>query len=212
MHEPACSPILPTMQATLIPSAEVRPLEPVGEITVLLKELSSGRRKALEDLMPKVYDELRAIAQRHMVGERPGHTLSSTAVVHEAYLRIAELSEIDWQDRNHFFAIASQAMRRVLVNHAIARSTKKRGGGRRRVDLIDNLALEEPDVDGILALHQALEKLEQLDARQVRIAECRFFGGMTVEETAAALGVSPATVKRDWASARAWLNRELSHG
>jgi len=180
-----------------------------GDVTVLLKELSRGNREALDALVPIVYGELRAVAQNQLAGEAVGHTLNATAVVHEAFLRIAGLERIEWQDRAHFFAVAAQACRRVLVDHAVRRNTQKRGGKRRRVDL-DAVALFEPaDADSFLALNQALDRLGTLDERQVRVVECRFFGGMTIEETAAALDISPATVKRDWVLARAWLNREL---
>lgn len=186
-------------------------LEAQGDITLLLHEFSGGDPEALGRLMPRVYDELRSIARAHMANERPGHTLNATAVVHEAYLRLAELETMTWQDRNHFFAVASRAMRRVLVNHAVARNTLKRGGRTPKTELTDNLGFHQRDLDGILALHEALDQLRQLEPRQVRVVECRFFGGMSVEETAAGLGLSPATVKRDWAVARAWLNHELAH-
>ena len=185
-------------------------MEAQSEITLLLHEFSAGDQGALGRLMPRVYDELRAIARTHMAKERPGHTLNATALVHEAYLRLAQLERMNWQDRNHFFAIASQAMRRVLVNHAVARNTLKRGGKSPKTEFTDNLGFQQRDLDGILALHEALDRLRQLEPRQVRVVECRFFGGMRVEETAAALGLSSATVKRDWAVARAWLNRELA--
>ena len=181
-----------------------------SEVTVLLDELSRGNRAALDDLVPLVYGELRAIAQRQMAREAEGHTLSATAVVHEAYLRIARLESIDWQGRAHFFAIASQACRRVLVDHAVRRNAAKRSGKRKRVELDEVPLFDDRDAEAVIALNDALERLGQLEARQVRVVECRFFGGMTVEETAAALDISPATVKRDWTLARAWLNRELS--
>ncbi len=183
-----------------------------GEVTVLLRELSGGNREALEALVPMVYEQLRAIARRQMAGEAEGHTLDATAVVHEAYLRIAQLNRIEWQDRAHFFAIASRAIRRVLVDHAVRRSAQKRGGDRQRIDLGDIALFADEDTDAVLALNQALDRLEQLEPRQVRVVECRFFGGMSIEETSAALDVSKATVKRDWVLARAWLNRELSDG
>ncbi len=183
-----------------------------GEVTILLKELAGGNRGALGELVPLVYEQLRAIASGQMGREAVGHTLNPTAVVHEAYLRLGELNRIDWQDRGHFYAIAAQAMRRVLVNHAVSRKTLKRGGGAKQVELTDNIGLDAADAEGILALNQALERLEALDPRQVRVVECRFFSGLSVEETAQALEVSPATVKRDWVAARAWLNQVLSDG
>jgi RNA polymerase sigma factor (TIGR02999 family) len=181
-----------------------------GEVTVLLKELAGGNRQALGELVPMIYEQLRAIAKHQLAGEAPGHTLNATAVVHEAYLRIAELDRIDWQDRAHFFAIASQAIRRVLVDYAVRRNALKRGGGRKRVDLDDAVLFDDSDAQAVLSLNQALERLETMDERQVRVVECRFFGGMSIEETASALDISQATVKRDWVLARAWLNRELS--
>ncbi|NNK63939.1 MAG: sigma-70 family RNA polymerase sigma factor [Gemmatimonadetes bacterium] len=188
-----------------------------GDVTRLLKELSGGDRKALESLVPKVYEELRVIAQRHLRNEAEGHTLNATALVHEAYVRIAQLDRIDWQDRAHFFAVASQAIRRVLVDYAVRRNAQKREGGFKRVDL-DRIDLNDPpiiddaDLHGVIELNQALERLEALEPRHVRVVECRFFGGMNLEETALALGISKATVKRDWTLARAWLNRELADG
>lgn len=157
-----------------------------GEVTVLLKQLAGGNPQALGELVPMVYEQLHAIAQRQLAGEAAGHTLNATALVNEAYLRIARLNRVDWQDRQHFFAIASQAIRRVLVDYAVRRNAAKRDGKRKRV--------------------------EALQERQVRVVECRFFGDMSIEETALALGISKATVKRDWVPARAWLNRELSDG
>jgi RNA polymerase sigma factor (TIGR02999 family) len=183
-----------------------------GEVTLLLRELAGGNRQALDELVPMVYEQLQAIARRQMASEDQGHTLNPTAVVHEAYLRIAELERIDWQDRAHFFAIASRAIRRVLVDHAVRRNAQKREGARAQVPL-DSVALfAESDIEDVLALNQALDRLEELEARQVRVVECRFFGGMNLDETAVALGISKATVKRDWVLARAWLNRELSDG
>ena len=181
-----------------------------GEVTLLLKELAGGNRQALGELVPMIYEQLHAIAQRQLAGEAQGHTLNATAVVHEAYLRIAQLDRIDWQNRAHFFAIASQAIRRVLVDYAVRRNAAKREGTRKRVELDDVALFDESDAEAVLALNQALERLEALEERQVRVVECRFFGGMSIDETAAALDVSKATVKRDWVLARAWLNRELS--
>lgn len=187
-------------------------MDEAGDVTVLLNELAGGNRDALGELVPRVYEQLRVIARKQMAGEAPGHTLNATAVVHEAYMRVAALNDIDWQNRAHFFAIAAQAMRRVLVNHAVSRNAEKRGGRLKQIELNDTLLLEGPDAVAMLALNRALERLEALDERQVRVVECRFFGGMSVDETAVALGVSKATVKRDWALARAWLNQQLSDG
>lgn len=179
-------------------------------ITSLLRALRDGDRSALDRLAPLVYDRLRAMARARMRRERPGHTLETTALVHEAYLELAAADGIDWRDRAHFFAVAARAMRNVLVDHAERRRAQKRGGGVAPVTLDPELpALAPACGEEILALHAALERLRALDPRQERVVECRFFAGMTIEETAAALGVAPATVKRDWETARAWLNREL---
>jgi RNA polymerase sigma-70 factor, ECF subfamily len=165
----------------------------------------------MDDLLPLVYGELKRIAARQLRRERPDHTLSTTALVHEAWLELSQLDRITWQNRNHYLAVAAQAMRRVLIDHAVARRAQKRGGGKDLEALDDAVVLA---VDGrgedLLDLDRALERLAALDQRQVRVVECRFFGGMSIEETAQALDLSPATVKREWALARAWLNRELS--
>jgi RNA polymerase sigma-70 factor (ECF subfamily) len=181
-----------------------------GEVTRLLSEWAAGDRSALDRLMPIVYDELRRVARRQLRAEREGHTLDTTALVHEAYLRLAGLDRLQWRNRPQFFAIAAQAMRRVLVDYAERRRTHKRGGTWRRVPLEDGIALTDDGTDQLLALDEAMHRLEALDDRQSRVVECRFFGGMSVAETAEALGVSEATVKRDWTLARAWLNHELS--
>ena len=164
----------------------------------------------MNDLFTLVYDELRRIAARQLRGERPEHTLCTTALVHEAWLELAKLNRIQWQNRAHFLALASQAMRRVLVDYAVARRRQKRGGGQPLQPLEDDaLALVKERAEDLLALDEALERLNAMNERHARIVECRFYGGMSVEETAEALGVSPATIKRDWSTARAWLNREL---
>ena len=182
-----------------------------SEITRLLKAHSAGHSEALDELLPLVYDELRQMAHRRMQQERTGHTFSTTALVHEAYLELVDLDCIDWEDRSHFFAIAARVMRNVLVDYAVKRTADKRGGDRDRVPLRDEDAADEVHLNDVLAIHQALKRLEDVDERQVRVVECRFFGGLTIDETAEALGISPATVGRDWRVARAWLNRELTH-
>jgi len=181
-----------------------------GEITKLLKAHTEGDADALNDLLPLVYDELRRMAHRRMQKERAGHTFSTTALVHEAYLELVDLDNIDWQDRTHFFAIAARVMRNVLVDYAVKRTAQKRGGDRDRVPLCEEDAPVEVDLADVLAVHQALQRLGEMDERQARVVECRFFGGLTIDETAEALDVSPATVGRDWRVARAWLNRELT--
>lgn len=181
------------------------------KVSELLRELSQGTPGALDRLVPIVYDELRRIAHGQLQGERSGHTLTTTALVHETYLRLVEVKHVDWRDRAHFFAVAARVMRRVLIDYARARKRDKRGGDPVQVPLseaLDGMVLQPDD---LLALEEALTRLEVLNARQARVVECRCFAGMSVEETAAALETSAATVKRDWTFARAWLNRELEH-
>lgn len=179
-------------------------------ITELLEAHAAGDRGALDALLPRIYDELRRMAHHRLRGERDDHTLDTTGLVHEAYMKLVQLDRMDWQNRAHFFAIASQAMRNILVDYAVRQKAQKRGGDRDRVPLDDADAASEAPLDHLVALHQALEQLEALDERQARVVECRFFGGLTIDETAEALDISPATVSRDWAMARAWLNRTLS--
>ena len=165
----------------------------------------------MDDLLPLVYGELKRIAARQLRRERQDHTLSATALVHEAWLELSSLDRIKWQNRSHYLALAAQAMRRVLIDHAVARRAQKRGGGQ-RVETLDGdpLVMVEARAEELLDLDNALERLGGIDERQVRVVECRFFGGMSIDETAEALELSPATVKREWTLARAWLNRELS--
>jgi RNA polymerase sigma factor (TIGR02999 family) len=179
------------------------------EINRLVREVSRGRRDALDRLVPIVYDELRRIAHGQLRRERPGHTLSTTALVHEAYLRLLNVHQVQWLDRAHFCATAARVMRRVLIDYARARQRQKRGGGAVQVSLTDAVDLPNAQTNDLLELDEALTRLEALGDRQYRVVECRCFGGLSVEETAAVLGVSAATVKRDWTFARAWLNREL---
>lgn len=181
-----------------------------GEITRLLAAAKSGDRAALDRVMPLVYDELRVLARRKLSREDPGHTFDSGALVHEAYLKLVRLERIQWQDRIHFFALAARVMRRVLINHAEARDAAKRGGGVEDLSLSVADPSDEDRAQRFGALDDALERLEALNARQCRVVECRFFAGLSLEETAEALEISPATVKRDWTIARAWLNRELA--
>ena len=181
-----------------------------ADVTELLQAWSGGDRAALDRLMPLVYDELKRIAARHLAGERAGHTLQATALVHEAYLKLVDQRSARWQNRTQFFAVAAQLMRRILVDHARAHAAAKRGAGARPVTLS---ALEEtgaqPDLD-IVALDAALDRLAVLDPRQARVVELRYFGGLSLEETAAVVEASPATIKRDWAMARAWLYQQLA--
>jgi RNA polymerase sigma-70 factor, ECF subfamily len=186
---------------------------PPSDITALLLAWGAGDESAAERLLPAVYDELHRQASRAMRRENGEITLQATALVHEAYLRLVDQRRVEWRNRAHFFGIAAQAMRRVLVDAARARHAEKRGGGMQQVTLIDAQHAvpgeEAQDVD-VLALHEALERLAMLDPDQARLVELRYFGGLTIEETAEALGVSPATTKREWAVARAWLRRELT--
>ncbi len=181
-------------------------------ISGLLRDLSEGRPGALDQLVPIVYEELRRIAHRQLRDERPGHTLNTTALVHEAYMRLTGIERVEWQDRAHFLAVAARVMRRVLVDYARSRGRDKRGGGAVPVPLIDALDVPAGQAEDLTDLDEALERLGALSQRQCHVVECRCFGGMSVEETATALGISEATVKRDWAFSRAWLNRELGRG
>jgi RNA polymerase sigma factor (TIGR02999 family) len=181
-----------------------------GGITQLLIAWNRGDQGARDELMPLVYDELRRLARAYLRRERPGHTLQPTALVNEAYLRLIDQSQVSWQNRAHFFGIAARLMRQVLVNHAEARRAAKRGGDAERISLneVDRLAVDR-EVD-LVALNEALKNLERIDPPQGQIVELRYFSGLTIEEVAEVMGVSAATVKREWATARAWLRRELS--
>jgi RNA polymerase sigma factor (TIGR02999 family) len=179
------------------------------DITQALINLSGGDPEALDRLLPVVYDNLRGLARRELSRERPDHTLNATALVHEAYLRLVQLDRITWEGRAHFFGAAAQAMRRILISYARMKKADKRGAGAEHVPLHDVVAAARQRPQELLALDEALERLAEIDERRARIVECRYFAGMSIEETAETIGVSPATVKRDWLLARAWLNREL---
>ena len=178
------------------------------DITQLLVDAYAGKRAASDELWGAVYGQLRQIAHRELRGDE-GHTLSTTALVHEAYLKLIDIERVDWQDRAHFFAIASRAMRNVLIDHAVRRKTLKRGGGELNVTLEEVAESRERPLDELIALSRALDELERIDERQARVVECRFFGGLTVDETAEVLDVSPSTVDRDWGRAKLWLYREM---
>jgi RNA polymerase sigma factor (TIGR02999 family) len=183
--------------------------EPSSAVTRWLVAWSGGDQSALQRLVPVVHAELRRLARREMRRERPGHTLQTTALVNEAYLRLVDMSGVTWNDRAHFFAMSARLMRRILVDHARSRRYQKRGGGATPQPFDEGLAVvDEPGTD-LVALDEALQSLAQLDARKSQVVELRFFGGLSVEETAHALNVSPSTVMRDWRLARAWLLREL---
>ncbi len=183
----------------------------MGDISKLLRAWSDGDQSALEMLTPIVYDELHRLARRYMKRERPGHSLQTTALVNEAYMRLVDYKRMQWQNRAHFFAVSGQLMRRILVEHA-RRHNLKRGGG------VQHVALEEAAVVGggratdLVALDDAMNALERVDPRKVQVVEMRFFGGLSVEETAEVLKISPVTVMRDWSTAKAWLYRELAGG
>src|SRR5208282_522380 len=182
---------------------------PPPEITQLLHAWRGGDHLALERLTPVVYQELHRMARRYMSREREGHTLQTTALIHEVYLRLVKVKDVQWQDRAHFFAISAQLMRRILVDFARSHTYQKRGGGAQQVPLNEAFVMSpEPSVD-VVALDEALARLGETDARKSKVVELRFFGGMTVEETAEVLGISPETVMRDWSVARAWLLRKL---
>lgn len=187
-----------------------------GPVTQLLRRWTDGDDEALHRLVPLVYKELQRLAGRHLGRERDGHTLQRTGLVHEVFLRLSPSSGVQWQSRAQFFGLASRLMRHILVDHARARLADKRGGGAQVVSLdeIESVPEASPAIDrlDVLALDEALQRLERIDPRQSEVIELRFFGGLNVEETAAALDISPATVKREWACGRAWLLRELGDG
>jgi RNA polymerase sigma factor (TIGR02999 family) len=178
-------------------------------MTQLLVAWSNGDEAALDELAPLVYDELRRMARRQMNREREGHTLQTTALVNEAYLRLVDQRDVRWQNRAHFFAIAARMMRRILIDHARSLRYEKRGGGAHKVSLEEAAELSGARAAELVALDEALNALAELDARKSRVVELRFFGGLSVEETAEVLSVSPETVTRDWRRAKAWLHREM---
>jgi RNA polymerase sigma factor (TIGR02999 family) len=182
-----------------------------GDVTRLLGQLRAGNQDVANQLVSLIYDELRRIAGAQMRRERPGHTLQATAVVHEAYMRLAGEQEIEWQNRAHFFAIAARTMRRVLLDYARQRHAGRRGGeDARKVDIDAELLIGDDRLEDVVALDEVLARLSQMDPEQGRIVELRFFGGLNVAETAEVMGISPRTVKREWRLAKAWLDRELA--
>ncbi len=186
------------------------PGQPPGEVTALLLAWRTGDREALEKLIPLVYGDLRERAERYLKRERAGHTLQPTALVHEAYLKLVDQTRVAWRNRAHFLGVAARAMREVLVDYARRHRSGKRGAGQTLVALEDGSAAASPRSVDLLALDVALERLASHDERQSRLVELRVFGGLTIDETAEALGISPATVSLDWKHAQAWLHRELS--
>jgi RNA polymerase sigma factor (TIGR02999 family) len=193
-----------------LPLPETSAVRSEGDVTRVLAEMRRAGHVNLDPLLPVVYAELQRLAQRQLRSERRDHTMQTVDLVHEAYLKLEALGRIEWQNRAQFFAIAAQAMRRVLVNHAVRRTRCKRGGRQYQVPLDDAMIVAEAQSDDVLALNDALSELEAINERLSRIVECRYFAGLSIDETAEALGISPATVKRDWTVARAWLHRALS--
>jgi RNA polymerase sigma factor (TIGR02999 family) len=180
------------------------------QVTQLLIEWSNGNKAALDQLMPLIYEELRRLAHRHLSRERPDHTLQTTALVNEAYLRLVNRENVHWQNRAHFFAISAQLMRCILVDHARSLAYTKRGGGARKIEFDEAMIVSEGRAADVVALDDALKELASFDPQQSSIVELRFFGGLTIDETAEALSLSPATIKREWVSAKAWLYNELA--
>lgn len=180
------------------------------EVTQLLEKWRAGETAAFENLMPLVYDELRRLAHHHLQKERSDHTFHTTDLVHEAYLNLAAKENTPWQSRTHFYAVAAHAMRTILIDYARRRNRKKRGGGQKDLNLEDVHVCSEDRLEDLLSLDQAMNLLTDIDQRLCRIVECRYFAGLTIEETAEALDVSPATVKRDWQVAKAWLRRAIT--
>ena len=182
-----------------------------SDVTLLLAQLREGNREAANDLIPLIYNELRRMAGSYMQHERPGHTLQATALVHEAYVRLAGEQQGPWQNRAHFFAIAAHTMRQVLLDHARRRHAGKRGGNNaRKVEIDEVLLIAEDKLEDVIAIDEVLERLALIDPRQSRLVELRYFAGLSVEEAAEVMSVSPRTIKREWRSAKAWLHRELA--
>jgi len=200
-----------TVMARLTGHEDELKTPPGGEVSGLLRAWSDGDQSALEKLTPIVYDELHRLARRYMNRERSGHSLQTTALVNEAYMRLVDYRRMQWQNRAHFFAVAAQLMRRILVEHA-RRHNLKRGGGLAHVSLEEALVVGGDEDADLAALDDAMKALERIDPRKVQVVEMRFFGGLSVEETAAVLKVSPVTVKREWRAAKAWLYREMTGG
>ena len=179
------------------------------EITQLLKDWGTGDQTALDKLMPLVYEQLHKLAHQHMRREKPGHMLQTSALINEAYLRLVDQPQIVWENRSHFFGIAARVMRRILVDEARKRNSSKRGGGAIQVSLSQAMSASQEQAANVIALDDALKNLEAIDSRQSEIVELRFFGGLSIEETADVLKISPGTVMRDWTFARAWLRSQM---
>ncbi len=197
------------MEKSTLPGDDEAKKPPIGDVSGLLRAWGDGDRAALDRLTPIVYEELRRLASHYMRGERPGHSLQATALVNEAYVRLVDYKGMKWQNRAHFFAVSSQLMRRILVDHA-RRHNLKRGGGVPHVSLDETAIVGGDQSADLVALDDALDALARFDPRKVQVVEMRFFGGLSVEETAEVLKVSSVTVMRDWSTAKAWLYRELT--
>jgi RNA polymerase sigma factor (TIGR02999 family) len=185
--------------------------QPPHEVSQLLLDWSNGDKAALDKLMPLIDRELHVLARRFMRRENPGHTLQTTALVNEAYLRLIDQNRVHWKNRTHFFAIAAQLMRRILVDHARRQQKAKRGGGAHQISLDETIAVSNERGEDLVALDEALTTLATIDPRKSKVVELRFFGGLSVDETALALELSPVTIMREWSMAKAWLHRELSN-
>ena len=183
-----------------------------NEVTELLIKWSKGDKAALDELMPVIHSELRRLARRYMARERPGHTLQTTALINEAYVRLVDQQGVEWQDRAHFFAVAAQIMRHILVDHARKYQSEKRGAGLQKIALDDVAVANQERASELIALDEALDALAALDPRQSQIVELRFFGGLTVEETAEVMKLAPITVMREWRLAKAWLRDAIAGG
>ncbi|HET9531159.1 MAG TPA: sigma-70 family RNA polymerase sigma factor [Blastocatellia bacterium] len=181
-----------------------------NEVTDLLVEWSNGSKEALDRLAPLVYDELRRLASYYMQHQQSGHTLQATALVNEAFLRLIDIKNVRWKDRAHFFAVAAKAMRHILIDHARGRQRQKRGGGARTVSLDETATIDEEQADQMVELDDALKSLAAIDQRKGQIVELRFFGGLSLDETAEVLGISSPTVQREWRLAKAWIYRQLN--
>ncbi len=184
-------------------------MSPAPDITRMLLDLRAGQRQVMDQLLPLVYDELRLIAQRHRAKQKAGQTLNTTALVHEVYLKLIDQTRVPWQDRIHFFAVAARAMRFIMIDYARQQNARKRGGDQVKVSLDDVVTVAQMEATDLLALDAALERLAQRDQRLAQVVECRFFGGLTIEETAAVLSVGARTVQRDWQKARLLLYRDM---
>jgi RNA polymerase sigma factor (TIGR02999 family) len=187
------------------------PSLPPQEVTQLLVDWGNGNQAALDRLMPVVYTEVRQLAHWYMRRERPGHTMQTTALIHEAYLRLVDQNQVRWQHQAHFFGIAARLMRQILIEHARSRTRAKRGGGVGTISLDEAAIVSQARATELLALDDALERLATIDPRKSQVVELRFFGGLSVEEAAQVLNIAPNTVLRDWRMAKAWLRREISH-